>query len=418
MAIYTNFFDNTDYYAGDFTRTFKATNTDGLINTNDLLVRPKSPNNLSVVVETGECFINGFYVNMDLAHTLNITANTSGYNRKDLICMKLDINQQKSYLMVVQGVPSSSPSVPNVTAGNGEHYLKLAEVTVLNNTSAITTSDIYNLANFSNTNYKNGVSDFNSSTEQGVYSVGSDVATNIGNSPITSGSIYGTLFVKNRRGHSRSGDSSNYVNQTFISNSADVYTRVYTGSWSSWKSANTSIATNRIVSQTQDDDLYIGGVRNNKLWKFDRFNGNFMPPTSANIGSTSERVNTIYSTTALDVSSDSRLKENIRYVEANDEIMTLDLEEAITQTDMYSFVKDDLHIAEYNYINSENSTFGFIAQDVINTKVGAKYVHTGEDGLLSYDSGGYVNVLAGALKEAMDKISNLEAEVKALKGGI
>ena len=42
-------------------------------------------------------------------------------------------------------------------------------------------------------------------------------------------------------------------------------------------------------------------------------------------------------------------------------------------------------------------------------------IHKDNEGYLSYDSGAYVNILAGALKEAINKIEKLENEIEILK---
>ena len=88
---------------------------------------------------------------------------------------------------------------------------------------------------------------------------------------------------------------------------------------------------------------------------------------------------------------------------------------------MYDFVKDELNLAKYNYINENDTTVGFIAQDIEKTKVGSEFIHSNDEGYLSYDSGAYVNILAGALKKAIEKIEVLENrlnEIKNLKGGV
>ena len=82
---------------------------------------------------------------------------------------------------------------------------------------------------------------------------------------------------------------------------------------------------------------------------------------------------------------------------------------------MYDFVKDELNIAEYNYLEEKKNTFGFIAQDLEQTKVGSSILTKDSEGFLAYDSGAYVNILAGALKEAISKIEKLESEIKILK---
>ena len=91
---------------------------------------------------------------------------------------------------------------------------------------------------------------------------------------------------------------------------------------------------------------------------------------------------------------------------------------------MYDFVKDDLYLAEYNFIGQDDKKLGFIAQDIVDTKIGEKittYSQDSEEGkgdnYLGYDTSNYTNVLAGALKEAINEIEKLKEEIKVLKGG-
>ena len=158
-------------------------------------------------------------------------------------------------------------------------------------------------------------------------------------------------------------------------------------------------------------------------------------------------------------------------------LMSLDEEDVntnnstdITYTDMYNFVRNDLELATFNYIkepieetnadtqdtennetidiDTSNKDFvdiktdrniidfnitdrdvrlGFIAQDLLynedqtDNKVGQFIVTpvSVEDGrTLEYNEGDYVNVLAGALKQAINEIEILKLRVEELEGGI
>lgn len=143
------------------------------------------------------------------------------------------------------------------------------------------------------------------------------------------------------------------------------------------------------------------------------------------LGSSSYRWYKVYTNASADVSSDRTLKENIEYIDGTVSNCSAKTNKDINSMDMYNFVKDDLALAKYNYIGSKETEIGFIAQDLIynadgtENKVGNYIVDAKtareENRTLSYNTGNYTNVLAGALKQAIQKIEELEREVEELK---
>lgn len=172
----------------------------------------------------------------------------------------------------------------------------------------------------------------------------------------------------------------------------------------------------QLGTQTFGVEIYQGS----KTWYFAPYGTvNFLLGTSTN------RFGMLSTTVAPNVSSDKSLKGNIKYIATN-KVQQTDSElknnastSDVSTLDMYEFVKQDLNLAEYTYINSQQTidTMGFIAQDVVesNQKVSDKFIRTDENGLLSYDMGAYISVLAGALQEATNKITLLEARLTALE---
>lgn len=148
------------------------------------------------------------------------------------------------------------------------------------------------------------------------------------------------------------------------------------------------------------------------------------------LGHSAHRWGIIYLVASPDVSSDRTVKENIQYIK-NENAKAVSTDEVVTYKDMYDFVKDDLELAIYNIKDNDKQQMNFIAQDLLynidgsDNKVGQMIVKPiapppGEDpdmetSTLSYDSGMYTSVLAGALKEALNKIDKLEDEIKELK---
>lgn len=144
-----------------------------------------------------------------------------------------------------------------------------------------------------------------------------------------------------------------------------------------------------------------------------------------NLGSENFRFKSLYLNAQPNVSSDRTLKENIKYVNSD--------KSNVSYEDMYAFVKDYLELATYNLVEHDKLNMGFIAQDLLvnldgtDNKVGQMIVNPVavpteeeiEEGkpypTLSYDMGMYISVLAGALKESINKIEQLEARIQELE---
>ena len=136
------------------------------------------------------------------------------------------------------------------------------------------------------------------------------------------------------------------------------------------------------------------------------------------IGHPAKMFNTVYSVNGTSSSSDRTLKENIKYLGEtpnNNAEITND----ITEEDLYNFVKN-INEATFNFIGEERQHIGFIAQDLLynvdgtDNKVGQIIVNN-EQSPITYNEKIFTNVLAGALKQAINKIEGLEKEIKQLK---
>lgn len=147
---------------------------------------------------------------------------------------------------------------------------------------------------------------------------------------------------------------------------------------------------------------------------------------------------------------------------------SVDKSTGITYSDMYNFVKDDLELATYNFTKKVNPSdkiqldptsdtdierdetyveikgdadsnivnteitdrdirLGFIAQDLLynedqtDNKVGQFIVtpsSVDENRNLDYNEADYINVLAGALKQAINEIETLKRRIEELEGGM
>ena len=128
------------------------------------------------------------------------------------------------------------------------------------------------------------------------------------------------------------------------------------------------------------------------------------------------------------ISSDRTLKENIKYISNANTIN----DEDITIMDCYNFIKDDLGLATYNYIDDseKQQKIGFIAQDVLydpikqtDNKIGQLVITKllgseqldPENPKLTYDVNNILGVMLGAMQVTANKTAALEQENKELK---
>ena len=136
-------------------------------------------------------------------------------------------------------------------------------------------------------------------------------------------------------------------------------------------------------------------------------------------------------------------KENILYIKEGTNVKTIssfNLSD-ITLEDMYNFVKEDLALAQYNQINEEEEMefdedgfpigfsnnsevvkeLGLLGQDIISSENPiVDLIVNAEDAFkrnvsLECNDNNYVNVLAGALKLAIQKIEKLERDIEELR---
>ena len=139
MALRTLYYNDgvTTYQAPDFMALADCLSTDGVYKSDALKVVANSPADLSIRVSAGRMKKsisgNGYVVTSDAAESVLIDANTSGYNRIDCICIKVDPINFLTTVVNIKGVPSSSPVAPVIPS----NYLELAEISVGNNVSVI-----------------------------------------------------------------------------------------------------------------------------------------------------------------------------------------------------------------------------------------------------------------------------------------
>lgn len=144
----------------------------------------------------------------------------------------------------------------------------------------------------------------------------------------------------------------------------------------------------------------------------------------------------LYTSSSPVVVSDARRKTDIHYlnepIEHNnlieDENPRMKCNMNITTSDFYDFIKNDLNLASYRYkVNLErNDTsvdYGFVAQDILFTKVGSEIVRLADksdlDSGLAFNQGNYITAIVGALQEEIairdQQIEELENRLKKIE---
>lgn len=154
------------------------------------------------------------------------------------------------------------------------------------------------------------------------------------------------------------------------------------------------------------------------------YNGYMQPASNLAwaCGSPSNRFSTVYAN-KIDAPSDLQLKENVRYLLKDEpNVVPYNLNNSdLTTQDLYEFTRDSLKLAEFNYIeqrdDEKSNSIGFIAQDIVGTKVGDKLLKSNGD-VLSYDLANYISITVGALQKAIEKIEILENKINAMEGGV
>ena len=111
----------------------------------------------------------------------------------------------------------------------------------------------------------------------------------------------------------------------------------------------------------------------------------------------------IYVNGSVGSSSDSRLKENINEVSTK------------TCYDIVKFIK----VKEFNFKDKKNKQVGFIAQDILSSKIGnnewSNFVSKGKDDYLRMDYSQMGVISWGAIQYLMNEITNLKSELTKLK---
>ena len=132
------------YSALEWREYFSRLIHNGLIQNaaNECQVKPQAVPNKTVYVDTGVVFINGAMRVLDAPVTLAVAENTSGNPRIDRVVARLDEADRTIEFAVKQGTPAGSPVAPALTKTEGVYELGLADLTLANGYSTITSGAI------------------------------------------------------------------------------------------------------------------------------------------------------------------------------------------------------------------------------------------------------------------------------------
>lgn len=191
---------------------------------------------------------------------------------------------------------------------------------------------------------------------------------------------------------------------------------------------------------TTNTELRLGTVDGSASWRtygpliINSKTGYVHPVSNGNLslGTTGIRFHSINLVNSPNVSSDMRVKTDIHYLNNQDESKIINgrstINMDITTKDMHDFIKNDLQLASYRYNNNidrgnTSVDYGFIAQDILYTKVGSEIVQLEDkydlDSGLSYNQNNYISTIAGALQEEIkirdEQIASLEDRIAKLE---
>lgn len=135
------------YSALEWREYFSRLIHNGLIQNaaNECQVKPQAVPNKTVYVDTGVVFINGAMRVLDAPITLAVAENTSGNPRIDRVVARLNEASRTIEFAVKQGTPAGSPVAPTLTRTEGVYELGLADITLINGYSTITSGVISEL---------------------------------------------------------------------------------------------------------------------------------------------------------------------------------------------------------------------------------------------------------------------------------
>ena len=127
----------TRYYVEDVIQMDSKTHVEKTIYADSFRVSALDSPDLSINVSTGQCSVEGKFLASDTTENIKITANTTTFNRYDLIVADMSTGEIKA----LRGQPSANPTIPTAN----RNQILLAKILVGSQVLSIQQSNIEDL---------------------------------------------------------------------------------------------------------------------------------------------------------------------------------------------------------------------------------------------------------------------------------
>ncbi|WP_055071907.1 hypothetical protein [Clostridium massiliamazoniense] len=130
------------YDASDWAEYFASFIGNGVFANPANSLQVQAGTGLSVIVNSGKAWINGYYYNNIEPLTLTLAASNTSYSRIDRVVCELNLNTRNIKTYILTGTFSANPVAPAIENGNNVYQLSLAEIKIMPNAINISQSSI------------------------------------------------------------------------------------------------------------------------------------------------------------------------------------------------------------------------------------------------------------------------------------
>ena len=146
MTVKSGFFsDGSSYNQADFNAFLLDSIGSGCVlgYENELEVSPNTPANMGVVVQTGRCYVQGYYGWVTSNEALTVSAAHTSLPRIDRVVARLSVSVNQSVTFAIKtGTPAANPSAPALTRTSETYEISLARIAIGAGVMSITAANI------------------------------------------------------------------------------------------------------------------------------------------------------------------------------------------------------------------------------------------------------------------------------------